>query len=292
MIGAARAGAAALLCLLLPLAAQALSVVDDDAREVRLPAPARRIVSLAPGITELLFGLGAGAQVVAVSEFSDSPPAARALPKVARAQGIDLEAIAALEPDLVVTWGSGYSPALLEALRKLGAPVYVYEPRSLESIASSVERLGILAGAPGAPAVAARFRARLQDLRNRYAGRATVRVFYQIWAHPLMTLSGRHVASEILRACGASNVFADLAPLVATVDAEAVLAARPQVIVTSEPGGADHGALDFWKRYPQLPAVAGGWLFTLDSDEMDRQSLRTLDAAEKLCACVDRARQP
>jgi iron complex transport system substrate-binding protein len=276
--------------LLLPLASQALSAVDDDTREVRLAAPARRIVSLSPGITETLFGLGAGAQVIAASEFSDTPAAARALPRVARAQGIDLEAIAALHPDLIVAWGSGYSPALLDALRRLGVPVYICEPRTLEAIASTVERLGTLAGAAGAPAVAASFRARLQGLRSRYAQRPPVRVFYQIWANPLMTLSGRHLASEILRACGARNVFADQAPLVATVDAEAVLAARPEVIVTSEPGAQDHGALEFWKRYPQIPAVAAGLLFTLDSDEMDRQSLRTVDAAEKLCGDVERAR--
>jgi iron complex transport system substrate-binding protein len=271
--------------------AAAPQVVDDAGLAVRLSGPAARIVSLAPGITEMLFDIGAGAQVIAASEYSDTPVAARVLPRVARAQGIDLEAIAALKPDLIVAWGSGYAPALLDALRRLEVPVYVFEPRTLEAIAGSMIRLGILTGAAVAPQRAAQYSARLQSLRARYEQRAPVRVFYQVWAQPIMTLSGRHVASEVLRLCGARNVFADVAPLVATVDAESVIATRPQLIVTSEPGGVDQGALAFWRRYPDLPAVAQGQLYTLDADEMDRQTARVLDAAEKLCADVEQARQ-
>lgn len=280
--------------LLLGIGAPALGlqVVDDRSQTVRLERPAARIVSLAPGITELLFEMGAGAQLVAASEYSDTPAAARRLPRVARAQGIDLESIVALEPDLIVAWTSGYPATLLEALRKLPIPVYDFDPHALEGIAASIERLGVLAGAPQAPALAAAFRARLDGLRGRFERRPAVRVFYQIWASPLMTLSGRHVASEVMRVCGARNVFADVAPLVATVDLESVLAARPEVIVTSEPGGVDHGALELWRRYPQLPAVAHGRLLTLDADQMDRAGTRILDAAQQLCEFVEASRPP
>ena len=263
---------------------------DDSGAIVRLAAPARRIVSLSPGITELLFSVGAGDRIVGVSDFSDYPPAARALPRVSRAQGIDLERIAALRPDLIVTWGSGYSPALQDALRRLGVPVYVLETRSFESIATALERLGRLSGSPSAAATAAAFRDRLAALRNRFAQRTAVRIFYQVWSNPIMTLSGAHLASEAMRACGGRNVFEDLAPLVATVDAEAVIAARPQLILTAEAGGVDHGALDGWKRYPQLPAVAGGHLVTLDADTLDRGSVRVLDAVGALCEAVEKAR--
>ncbi len=266
--------------------------IDDSGATVRLAQPAQRIVSLSPGITELLFSVGAGARVVGVSAYSDFPPAARSLPQVSRAQGIDLERIAALHPDLIVTWGSGYSPALLDALRSLGVPVYVHEPRSLESIARAIERLGRLSGSASAPRVAGAFRERLLALRQRYAGRAAVRVFYQVWNSPIMTLSGGHLVSEVLRTCGARNVFEDLAPLVATVDAEAVIAARPQILLTAESGAVDHGALDGWKRYAQIPAVAQGMLVTLDADLLDRGSVRVLDAVEGLCGVVEGARGP
>jgi len=267
------------------------AVLDDAGRPVALAHPAQRIVSLSPGITELLFALGAGDRVVAASEFSDYPAAARSLPRVARAQGIDLERIAALDPDLIVVWGSGYSPTLLQALEGLGFPVYVHEPRTLEAIASSIERLGELAAVARAPALAAQFRARVDALRQRYATRAPVRVFYQVWGNPIMTLSGQHLVSEVMRSCGARNVFAALTPLVATVDIESVIAAVPEVIIAAEPGGVDRGALEMWRSYPQLPAVAGHHLVTLDADELDRASLRILDAARAMCEQVDQARR-
>jgi len=270
--------------------APAHTVTDDSGRTLRLARPAERIVSLSPGITELLFLLGAGDRVVAVSEFSDYPAAARSLPRVARAQGIDLERVAALQPDLIIVWGSGYAPALREALRRLAVPVYVHEPRTLDAIATSIERLGELTGSDRAAAIDADFRSRLAALRQRYALRAPVRVFYQVWANPIMTLSGKHLVSEVMRTCGARNIFDELAPLVATVDIESVIAARPQVIIAAEPGGVDRGALAAWRRYPQLPAVANQHLVTLDADELDRATVRILDAAAAMCEQVDRAR--
>ena len=287
----ARASALALL-VAAALPAHAVAVVDDSGATVRLDRPAQRIVSLSPGITELLFSAGAGPQIVGVSAHSDFPPEARSLPQVSRAQGIDLERIAALRPDLIVTWGSGYSPSLLDALRSLAVPVYVLEPRALESVAASIERLGVLAGSARAPAVAGAFRERLLALRRQYSGRSPIRVFYQVWSSPIMTLSGGHLASEVMRTCGARNVFEDLAPLVATVDAEAVIAAQPQILLTAEAGGVDHGALDVWQRFAQIPAVAAGRLVTLDADELDRGSVRVLDATQKLCEIVERARSP
>lgn len=284
---------AAALALLFAAAppAHAQTVTDDSGATVHLASPARRIVSLSPGITELLFSVGAGGQIVGVSAYSDYPAAARSLPQVSRAQGIDLERIAALHPDLIVTWGSGYSPALLEALRSLAVPVYVLEPRTLESIARSIENLGLLAGSASAPDVARQFRERLSALRQRYAARSAVRIFYQVWHSPLMTLSGGHVASEVMRTCGARNVFEDLAPLVATVDTEAVVARQPQILLTAEPGGVDHGALDGWKRFAQIPAVSAQQLVTLDADALDRGSVRVLDATQALCEVVEKVRK-
>ncbi len=272
-----------------------VAAIDDAGREIRLAQPAHRIVSLSPGITELLFSAGAGARIVGTAEDSDYPAAARGIVRIARNAGIDIERVAALRPDLIVAWGSGYSPARLDALRSLGIPVYIVEPRTLSGIAVDVERMGILAGSPAAAsAAAAQFRSRLGNLRARYAGRTPLRVFVQIWSDPLMTLSGRHVVSEMLRVCGARNVFAQLPGIAPAVDAEAVLAADPDAIVAAEPGDrsdADDGALDFWKRFPRLRATAHHGFVFLDADELDRGSLRVLDATQALCARLARIRE-
>ncbi len=285
------------LCLLLALApglaaaaAQRIEVLDDAGATVALERPAARIVSLAPSITEKLFAIGAGGHIVGTSAFSDYPEAARRIPVVAGADGIDLERVAALHPDLIVVWGSGYAAAAREALRRLGAPVYVDEPDSLDSIARSLERLGRLTAAPQAARRADEFRSRLQQLKQRYAGQRVLRAFYQIWPQPLMTLSGRHVVSEALQLCGARNIFAHLPLLVPTVSPEAVIAADPQVILAAEPGGVDRGALDFWKRYPFVTAVAKGQLVTLDSDRIDRATPRMLDETARMCERIQAAR--
>jgi len=199
--------------------------------------------------------------------------------------------VAAAKPDLIAVWGSGFPPAALAALRRLGVPVYVDEPSRLDGIAESMLRLGRLTAAPQAEAAAAAFRAAIDELRRRHAGRREVSVFYQVWAQPLMTLGSRHVISEALRMCGARNVFETLAPLAPQVSVEAVLAADPQVIVTAEPGRVDRGALDLWKRFAALRAVAGGHLVTLDADRINRHTPRLADELALLCERIDQARR-
>lgn len=284
--------AAALAALLgLGGAGAEVRVNDDAGKTIVLPRPARRIVSLAPHLTEQLFAIGAGDRIVGTTDFADYPEAAKALPRVARAHNVDLERVAALQPDLIVIWGSGFPPATLAALRRLGVPMVVDEPSTLDAIAASMLRLGTLTAAPGAAEAAARYRAAIERLRAHYAGRAEVTVFYQIWSQPLMTLGGRHVLSAALRVCGGRNVFEQLTPIAPQVSVEAVLAADPQMIVTAEPGGADRGALDLWKRFPAQRAVAAGQLVTIDADRINRHTPRLADELAVLCERIDAARR-
>jgi len=290
---AARGLAAALLvCAALGSHARPVAATDDAGNRIELARPAQRIVTLAPHLTEQLFAIGAGDRIVGTTDFADYPDEAKRIPRVARAHSVDLERVAALAPDLIAVWGSGFPPAVVEALRRLGAPVFVSEPRSLADIASSLERLGVLTASPGAGAVAAAFRARLDALRARYAARRPVTVFYQVWAQPLMTLSGQHVLNEAIRVCGGRNVFEHLAPIAPHVSVEAVLAADPEVIVAAEAGGRPTGVLESWKRFSALRAVRAGRLVTLDADRINRHTPRLLDELAVLCERIDEARSP
>jgi iron complex transport system substrate-binding protein len=266
-----------------------LSVTDDEGHTVELAQPAQRIVSLAPALTEQLFAIGAGSLIVGTTDFADFPPAAKSIPRVARAHSIDLERVSAARPDLIVIWGSGYPPATVDAVRRLGVPLFVSEPSHLVDIASSLERLGTLTGHAGSPAAGA-FRARLDGLKARYAGRRAVRVFYQVWSDPLMTLGGRHVVSEAISVCGGRNVFADLAPIAPRVSIEAVLAADPEVIMTAEPGGRPSDALAMWKRFERIAAVKRDHFVTLDADRINRNGPRIVDEMVTMCEAIDRAR--
>ena len=273
------------------LARADVRAIDDAGLEVVLARPAQRIVSLAPHLTEQLFAIGAGSRVVATTDFADYPPQARALPRVARAHSVDLERVAAARPDLIVIWGSGFPPATLAALRRLDVPLYVDEPSSLDGIATSMLRLGRLTAAPDAADMAAKFRAAISRLRDRYASRREVRVFYQVWPQPLMTLGGRHVLSEGLRVCGARNVFESLAPIAPQVSMEAVLATDPDMIVTAEPGGIDRGALSVWKAFAEQRAVTAGHLVTIDADRINRHTPRLADELAVLCERIDEVRR-
>jgi iron complex transport system substrate-binding protein len=270
-------------------AAARVTVVDDEGRAVELARPARRIVSLAPHLTEQLFAIGAGDLIVGTTDFADFPAAAAGLPRVARAHSVDLERVSAARPDLILVWGSGFPPATIDAVRRLGVPTFVSEPARLADIATSLERLGTLTARP-ADRAAGEFKAKLAALRERYRGRREVRVFYQVWSDPLMTLGGRHVISEALAVCGGRNVFADLTPIAPRVSTEAVLAADPEVIITAEPGGKPSAALAAWKRFERLTAVKRDLLITLDADRMNRHGPRILDETESMCAAIDRAR--
>jgi iron complex transport system substrate-binding protein len=281
---------ALVIALALAGAAQArVAVVDDQGRTVELAQPARRIVSLAPHLTEQLFAIGAGDLIVGTTDFADFPDAARGLPRVARAHSVDLERVSAARPDLVLVWGSGFPPATVDALRRLGVPTFVSEPARLADISTSLERLGALTGRSSERAATA-FNAKLAALRDRYRGRREVRVFYQVWNDPLMTLGGRHVVSEGIALCGGRNVFADLAPIAPRVSTEAVLAADPEVIVTAEPGARPSDALAMWQRFERITAVRRNLLVTLDADRINRSGPRIVDEIAVLCEAIDRAR--
>lgn len=270
----------------------AVGVVDDMGRKVTLSAPARRIVSLAPHATELLFAAGAGDRVIGTARFSDYPAAARRIPRIGDAERLDMERLLMLKPDLVVAWHSSLPQATLERLTGLGLVVYISEPRDLSMIAGDMTALGRLAGTGGTAAVAARrFSAKLNALRERYGHRPPVRVFYQIWDEPLMTVNGEHFISHVLRLCGARNIFAGLKALSARVSAEAVVAANPQAIVTAAAAGARRDMFARWRGWHAMAAVRLHNFFVLSADDINRPGPRILQGAARLCRDMDRARR-
>lgn len=287
---AARTGVALLLLFWHALAA-AVSVTDDSGQVVTLSRPAQRIVSLAPHLTEILFAVGAGSRVAGVVQYSDYPPQARTLPRIGGYQQFDLERVIGLQPDLIVAWQSGNNPGQIERLRKLGFPVYLSEPRRLTDVASSMERIGALAGGGEQAMRAVRdFRDRHSRLQARYARRSPVRTFYEVWNRPLMTVSDAHLIGDVMKLCGAENVFAGLPLLTPTISEEAVLVADPAVIIASGMDETRPQWLDDWRRWPRLKAVKDGHLHFVPPDILQRHSPRILEGAEQFCAQVDRAR--
>jgi len=276
---------------LLPAAHAELVFKDDSGREVRLKAPARRIVTLAPHATEMLYAAGAGERLVGTVDYSDYPPAAKTVPRVGSYDRFDLEAISALKPDLVIAWESGNPAAPVEKMRALGLTVYASQPNRLEDIAGQLERFGQLAGSEAQAGEAAEhFRQRLAKLRRDNADKPPVRVFYQIWKAPLMTVGGPQIISSAIQICGGENVFGPLGQMAPTVSVEAVLAADPEAIVATGMGNARPEWLDDWNKWTRMTAVKRGNLFHINPDLLQRHTPRILDGAAQLCADLDVAR--
>jgi iron complex transport system substrate-binding protein len=282
----------ALAIALLPaMTAAELRVVDDGGDSVVLPGPARRIVSLAPHATELLFAAGAGSRIVATVRHSDHPEAARSIPRIGDALRLDMERLLALKPDLVVAWLDGTPERALEPIRRAGVPVYRDRPRKLVDVARSLERLGHLAGTDVTAGAASRtYLARLEGLRHGQANRPDLTVFFQVWRNPLMTLNGDQVIDDALRLCGGRNVFAQERLAVATVDIESVVRRDPDAIIVLASSGESDEALSAWKRLPGLRATSRGNLVPLDDSSLARPTPGMLDGVVRLCGHLDRIR--
>ncbi len=277
--------------LFLAAAGRAADLRDDRGSTVRLAAPAQRIVALAPHLAEIVFAVGAGDKLVGVVRFSDYPPAAQRLPLVGDAARIDLERIAQLDPDLVLAWRSGNSPRDVMRLEQLGLRVFVTEPAQLADIPQLMRRVGELAGhVRQAEHEVDKFINKINNLRKSHEGSSAVRVFYEIWHRPLLTVNGAHLISDVIALCGGQNVFAHAPALTPEVSLEAVLAARPSVILGGSSAGGEN---EFTKRWgavavPQLRSMPA---FYLAPDLIQRQTPRIAEGAAIVCGHLDRVRK-
>jgi iron complex transport system substrate-binding protein len=257
---------------------------------VALPRPAQRIVAIAPALADMAYAAGAGSRLVGVARYSALPPGTSGLPEVGDAVGVDLERIVGLKPDLILAWLSGNRTGDYERLQRLGYPVFVAESRRLDDIARAVRSIGDLAGTRAqAGRAAAEFERGVRQLREGYAKATRVRVFYAIWTRPFMTVNGAHIISDVLSTCGGENVFADVSQLTPTVSLEAILAARPEVILGGGSAGGGEGFRRDWKASApgplgELPA------FYIDPDAIQRQTPRILEGAKAVCSALEKVR--
>lgn len=268
-----------------------ITKVDDYGRSVRLEAPAARIVALAPNITELAFAAGAGPKLVGVTRFSDYPPAARDIPIVGDSSRVDLERLVSLKPDLVLAWKTGTRRADADRIAALGIPVFALEPARLSDIARILRTIGQLAGSSSAAELAAaQFESGLKKLRATYGSRQRLSVFYMIWDEPLMTVNSHHMISDVLELCGGENVFADAPGITPNVSLESLMAANPQVVISSvwsrryDPVGA-------LQPVKTLRAVVENRVYYVEPDHITRQTPRILEGAAAVCRALEQARR-
>lgn len=267
-------------------------VIDDRDREVCLSAPAQRIATLSPGATELTYAAGAGDQVVAVVSYSNYPPQAQQVKSVGSHTRVDMEALVGLTPDLVIGWVTGNPAEQMETLEALGMPVFYIEPRTVEDVASTIDRLAVLAGTEASgQKVADDFRDSMAALASEYGGRDPVRTFYQVWDQPLMSVNNEHLIGQVITLCSGENVFGDQTRLVPRLDDEAVLMANPEAIIAGGMGEENRHWLTHWEQYPNLDAVINENLYFVPPSLIQRPTPRLLEGAQLLCEKLEQTRQ-
>ena len=268
-------------------AAANFEAVDATGARIALAQSAQRIVSLSPHATELIDAAGAGDRLVAVTQACDFPARITTLPRISSAQGVNIEALIAAKPDLVIVWPAGNRPQDIERIRALRIPVFASQPETLDTIADDIEKIGVLAGTARHARVAAeKVRERIRnlgDLRATTNSDAT-RVFYQLGSGLLYTLNDRHPVMEIVARCGGRNVFGSLQQSAPQVSVEAVLNAQPQLIVLADVQDAATMRAQ-WPRvafvHAKLPRFS-----VADGRQLHRPTPRMFDAAENLCRAI------
>jgi iron complex transport system substrate-binding protein len=255
---------------------------------VAYPA-ATRIVSLAPHLTELTYVAGAGDKLVGTVLYSDQPDAARALPRIGDAFQVDLERVLALRPDLILAWESGTRETLIQRLLELGFNVVTIPTFDIEDVGRAIRSIGRLAGTvTTAEGQALAFEESVARQRAAYSNRPPVSVFLEIDDRPLYTVNGRHLISQVVTLCGGRNIFADLPQVAPTIGLEAVIAANPDVILSTD--DTDEQATAMWTSWPELRAVSSGNVYSLHADDIARPTTRLVNGIRQVCEVLETAR--
>lgn len=268
-----------------------ITVVDFSGRAVTVSQPVKRIISLAPHITENVFSAGAGDLLFGVVEFSDYPETAKSIYHVGSSHSFSVEAVVNLNPDLIIVWSSGVSEKAAKKLVDLGFTVYMDEPRVLEDVAKSITDIGLLSGrVEQSQRAVKQFMENLAQLQTRYSAQAPVSMFYQVWNSPLMTINGTHIISDVIRLCGGHNIFSDAIAVVPKINVESVIEKNPSAIVASGMGETRPEWLVEWEQWPNIAAVKKQYLFFIHPDLLQRHTVRILQGAKKLCEQLEQVR--
>ena len=269
----------------------ALSVIDDSGKEVYLKREATRIITLAPHIVEQLFAIGVGDRIVGTVNYSDYPEAAKQIQVIGGYDRFDIESIVALKPDLVIGWISGNSREQIEQIKNMGLTLFLDEPRKVGDIAKTMGRLEKLTGQYSmANNASEKFNSGFQQLKKQYHSKKRITLFYQLWHQPLMTVNGEQIINDILDICGGDNIFKDLSALTPVISREAVIAADPEIIITTGMQDERIESHAEWKRWGSLRAIKNNNLYSINPDIIHRASPRLLSGAKKICAFIDQAR--
>ncbi len=258
---------------------------DEVGREVIVLFPPKKIISLAPNITEILFSLGLDQEIVGVSIHCNFPEKVQSKVRVGSYISLDFEKIVSLKPDLIIATGAGNTRDMVERLERLGFPIYVIFPRNVEDVIRNVGHLGQLVGREKEGVeIIQEMKRRRERVVERTQGLPRPRVFLQIGEAPVVTVGKNSFADDLIRLAGGDNVAGNEKEMYPRFGMEEILKRSPEVILISSmnPRGNYQKALQEWSRWKTIPAVKNGRIHLIDSDLIDRPSPRIIEGLEEM----------
>ena len=264
--------------------AAARSFTDELGREVKIAFPPQRIVSLAPSVTEVLFALGLGDKVVAVTSYCDFPPEAKAKEKVGDTLSPNPERLIALKPDLIVITTASQLEKLAGQLGELSIPLYVTNPRTVREVVASIRKLGAATGATvKAEEVAAEMERRIAAVEQRVQALPTPRVLYVLQTAPLITAGRNTFINDLILLAGGESVSGNETTDYPQLSRETAIARAPEVIVAPETHGTELvKEADLRRDFAITPAVSANRIVRVNPDKTDRPGPRLVEGLEQL----------
>jgi len=262
--------------------------VDDLGRKIFLAKAPKRVVSLAPSITEILYAIGLNDEIVGVTEFCDYPPPAQQKPKIGYAQP-NIEAIVSLQPDLVLAPRAFLRADLLAKLEQLKISTFVVDPESFEEIPSRIQTVGrILNRSSSADGVAMAMRQRIASIRSKMKSVAQVRVLYVLNSQPLITVGPGSYIDQVIKVAGGSNIASQTTVPYPHLNMEAVLKEDPEIIIfpIGKAEGIPLSEQQQWLRWTSLAAVKQGRLHQISADVLNRPGPRIVEGLEALARII------
>ena len=266
----------------------ARAYVDDAGRRMYFATPPSRIVSLAPSITEMLFAMGAGEQLVGVTDFCDYPPEVLQKPKVGYSNP-NLELLVALQPDLVVAPNDFLKPDVIVKLEQLKIPVFIMADKNVEGIFVHIQTLGRIVGRSSkADTIAMQLRQQVTVIQQRIKGMAPVRMLYVLNSRPLITVGPGSFIDQLIRMAGGINVAEKSATPYPRLSMESVLQEDPEVLVfpVGKAEGISESEQQAWRQWSTMTAVKQGRLHQISADWLNRPGPRIIQGLESLAVIL------
>jgi len=251
-----------------------------------------RIVALAPHIVENLYAIGAGDLIVGTLDYADYPQEATKIERIGGYNGISIEKLLMLKPDMVIAWKSGNQAEDLAQIKRLGIELHLSNPRSIEGVAKEILKLGQLTGRiEQSKKVAEAFTVKLNAIKATQQNKTTLTGFYQLWPEPMMTVSKNTWINQLIETCQVTNVFADSETDYPQISIENVIVTKPQIIIIPDEKSKRVIPTVNWQQWPEIPAVKYEQFISVNADLLHRFSPRMLDGLAQMCDKVDISRE-